>query len=65
MDFSAIFKVVCAWILSALVLYGIGSFVAASFDIASWDAEGRALICMLWVGASSALSALFCPPRWP
>lgn len=65
MDFSTILKVACAWILSALVLYGIGSFVAASFDIASWDAEGRAIICMLWVGASIALSALFCLPRWP
>lgn len=65
MDFSAIFKVVCAWVLSALVLYGIGSFVAASFDIATWDAEGRALLAMLWVAASLALSALLVLPRWP
>lgn len=65
MDFSTIIRGVFAWILSALVMYGVGSFVAASFDISSWDAEGRALICMLWVAASIALSALFCLPRWP
>lgn len=65
MNFFTILKIVLAWALSALVLYGVGSFVAASFDIASWDTEGRALICVLWVGASIALSALFTLPRWP
>lgn len=65
MDLSTILKGALAWTLSALVLYGVGSFVAASFDISSWDAEGRALICMLWVAASIALSALFTLPRFP
>ncbi|MCX2894360.1 hypothetical protein ORG27_12310 [Stenotrophomonas lactitubi] len=65
MDKTTIFKAVLAWILSGLVLYGIGSFVAASFDIATWNADGRFAVSLLWVGASIALSALFCLPRWP
>lgn len=65
MNLSTILKGVCAWVLSAMVLYGIGSFVAASFDVTTWTADGRFAVCLLWVAASIALSALFTLPRWP
>lgn len=65
MDFATILKGALACVLSGLVLYGIGAFVAASFDISSWAVEGRLMISILWVAASIALSALFTLPRWP
>ncbi len=34
-----------AW---GLILYLAGSFVAASFDIETWDGVGRAFIAFFW-----------------
>lgn len=65
MDFSTILKAALACVLSGVVMYGIGSFVAASFDISVWAVEGRLVLSMLWVASSIALSALFALPRWP
>lgn len=65
MDFITILKGALACVLSGVVLYGIGAFVSASFDISAWSVEGRLMLSMLWVAASIALSALFTLPRWP
>jgi len=44
-----------------LVLYMVGSFVAASFDVMAWDGLGRLMVGVM-AGAVAALAALAFDP---
>lgn len=40
--------VVAAILLTAILMYLLGSFVAVNFNIKKWPAEGRAIIAFLF-----------------
>ena len=47
-------KIAICWITSAALLYLGGSFMAASFDISTWDEMGRSMAGLLWIALSAA-----------
>ncbi len=51
------------WVVVAMLLYGIGAFVAATFDISLWLTEGRMAVAFVWLTGCSALTALALLPR--
>ena len=42
-------NIAICWITSAALLYLGGSFMAASFDISTWDEMGRTMAGLLWI----------------
>ena len=47
-------KIAICWITSAVLLYLGGAFMAASFDISTWDEMGRSMAGLLWIALSAA-----------
>ena len=48
-------KIAICWITSAVLLYLGVAFMAASFDISTWDEMGRYAAGLLWVALSAAV----------
>ena len=42
-------KIAICWVTSAILLYLGGAFMAASFDISTWDEMGRSMAGLLWI----------------
>ena len=47
-------KIAVCWVTSAALLYLGGAFMAASFDISTWDEMGRSMAGLLWIALSAA-----------
>lgn len=47
-------NIAICWATSAALLYLGGAFMAASFDISTWDEIGRAMAGLLWIALSAA-----------
>ena len=47
-------KIAICWITSAVLLYLGGVFMAASFDISTWDALGRGMVGVMWTLLAAA-----------
>lgn len=62
-----IFVATFGWAATSLVLYLLGSFVAASFNILHWLPEGRFMVATMIMIAGIVCGALAFNPsrRWP
>lgn len=45
-------NIVIVALIFAVVLYLLGSFVVASFDIKKWSPDARFLVSALWLGVT-------------
>ena len=47
-------NIAICWATSAALLYLGGAFMAASFDISTWDGMGRSMAGLLWIILAAA-----------
>lgn len=50
--------IVVVSLILAVVIYLLGSFTAASFDIKKWDSAGRFLCGLLWASLSLCIGGI-------
>lgn len=51
-------KIVGYSALIALFVFLFGAFVSASFDVTTWNGDGRALVALMWLVGSVAVAGL-------